>query len=88
MSPRFKALGKKVSRTLADFPLRSGLKRLFRFGTFSGWWMISLVGGLEHLDYFSIYIYILGISSSQLNIFQRGFQPSTSSFLGRIPVHN
>ena len=33
---------------------------------------LNLGGGLEQLDYVSIYIYILGISSSQLTIFFRG----------------
>ena len=82
MSPRFKALGKKVSRTLADFPLRSGLKRLFRFGTFSGWWMISLVGGLEHLDYFSIYIYI-GNFIIPTEYFSEGFSAIDQFFSGK-----
>ena len=54
--------------------------------------MISLVGGLEHLDYFSIYIYthiyiyIGNNHPNWLSYFSEGLKPSTSSFLGRIPV--
>jgi len=41
-----------------------------------------LVGGLEHLDYFSIYIYILGIIiPTDFHIFQRGRYTTNKYFL-------
>ena len=88
-SPRFKALGKKVSRTAQIFLLaiRANAYRRNIFQVvddFSGWWFGTF--RLFFHIYIHIYIYIGNNHPNWLSYFSEGLKPSTSSFLGRIPV--
>ena len=47
----------------------------------------SLVGGLDHLLFFHIYIYTLGMSSSQLTNISEGLKPPTRSCYGKGEHH-